>query len=81
MRVGKWILKREFIEDSIKAGKWLDEELYEWNEQSTIDRVSVSHIAAPGRWRKILQQKRGPFEGWKTLVAVSDVKKREAYKR
>ena len=27
------MLKREFIEDSIKAGRWLEEKLYEWSEQ------------------------------------------------
>ena len=79
--VGKWILKKDFLEDSIKAGKWLSEEMYEWNEQSTVTGLSVSHMTAPGRWRRILQQKRGPFEGWKVLVAVADAKKRAAYKR
>lgn len=81
MCIGKWILKKDFLEDSIKAGKWVSEEMYEWNEQSTVTGLSVSHMAAPGRWRTILQQKRGSFEGWKVLVAVADVKKRAAYKR
>ena len=81
MCIGKWILKKDFLEDSIKAGKWVSEEMYEWNEQSTVTGLSVSHMAAPGRWRKLLQQKRGPFEGWKVLVAVADAKKRAAYKR
>ena len=78
---GKWMLKREFIEDSIKAGRWLEEKLYEWSEQDEVDGVSASHIAAPGRWRRILQEERGPFDGWKALVAVADAKRRAAYKR
>ena len=78
---GKWMLKREFIEDSIKAGRWLEEMLYEWSEQDEVDGVSASHIAAPGRWRRILQEERGPFDGWKALVAVADAKRRAAYKR
>lgn len=79
--VGKWILRKEFIEDSIKAGKWLDEELYEWNEQCSAEGFSAAHLSSPSRWRKMLQQNRGPFDGWKALVAVADSKKRAAYKR
>lgn len=79
--VGKWILRREFIEDSIKAGKWLDEELYEWNEQCPAEGISASHLSSPSRWKSILQQNRGPFDGWKALVAVADSKKRAAYKK
>lgn len=79
--LGKWILTKNFIEDSIEAGKWLDEEAYEWSNQSNIAGVSSSHLSAPGRWRKILQTQRGPFEGWKVLVVVTDAKKRAAYKR
>lgn len=60
----------------------MDEELYEWNEQSTsLAGVPISHMASPVRWRRMLQEKRGPFEGWKALVAVADAKKRAAYKR
>ena len=82
MHIGKWILKRGFIDDSVKAGKWLEEGLYEWNEQSSVEGVSASHMASPSRWRRILcQQNKGPFEGWKALVAVADAKKRAAYKR
>lgn len=80
--VGKWILKREFIEDSVKAGKWLDEQLYEWNEQCTAEGISAAHLSSPSRWKTLLQQQnRGPFENWKALVAVADAKKRVAYKR
>ena len=75
------MLKREFIEDSIKAGRWLEEKLYEWSEQDEVDGVSASHITAPGRWRRILQVERAPFDGWKALVAVADAKRKAAYKR
>ena len=40
----------------------------------------AAHLLAPSRWRRILQQSKGPFEGWKALVAVTDAKKRAAYK-
>lgn len=79
--VGKWILRREFIEDSRKAGKWLEEQLYEWNEQCPAEGILAAHLLAPSRWRRILQQNKGPFEGWKALVAVADAKKRAAYKK
>lgn len=75
------MLKRGFIEDSIKAGRWLEEKFYEWSEQDEVDGVSASHITAPGRWRRILQEERAPFGGWKALVAVADAKRRAAYKR
>ena len=79
--LGKWILKKEFIQDSIKAGKWLDEHLYEWNEQCTVEGISDAHMSSPSRWRKILQQNRSPFEGWKALVVIADAEKRAVYKR
>ncbi|XP_027047528.1 SMC5-SMC6 complex localization factor protein 1-like [Pocillopora damicornis] len=79
---GKWILRRQYIEDSMKAGKWLDEHLYEWNEQCAVEGISASHISSPSRWRKLLQQNiPSPFEGWKALVVVAVAKKRAAYKR
>ena len=80
--LGKWILRRQYIEDSIKAGKWLDEHLYEWNEQCAVEGISASHVSSPSRWRKLLQQNiPSPFEGWKALVVVAVAKKRAAYKR
>jgi len=78
--LGKWILRRDFIEDSRKAGKWLDEQFYEWNEQCMAEGISTAHLLAPSRWRRNLQQSKGPFVGWKALVAVTDAKKRAAYK-
>ena len=78
---GKWILRKEFILDSSKAGHWLNEETYEWNEKCSVDGVSASHLSAPCRLRTGHHQKGGPFDGWKALVAVTDMKRRAAYKR
>lgn len=77
---GKWILKGTYIQDSVKANKWLDEEAYEWTEQCDVV-LPTAHLSAPKRWRKSLKLKGAPYEGWRAIVVVSDMKKRSAYKR
>lgn len=80
--LGKWILKQEFIKDSHKAQRWLNEDNYEWNEQCTYGGLPTGHISAPYRWRKALSfSHTGPFHGWRAVILLNDPKRRNAYRR
>ena len=46
---GLWILKPDYLEDSKKAGKWLNEEDYEWTETDKKSRIDGSSIR---KWRE-----------------------------
>ncbi|XP_031568716.1 SMC5-SMC6 complex localization factor protein 1-like [Actinia tenebrosa] len=79
---GKWILNKDYIMDSAKAQRWLDEDAYEWNKDSNITGIPLDHVSAPMRWRKAYDvTQRGPFHGWRTLVVIKDAKRKIAYKR
>ncbi|XP_001633927.2 uncharacterized protein LOC5513685 isoform X2 [Nematostella vectensis] len=78
---GKWLLRKEYLEDSFAAQQWLDEELYEWNDACNVPGLRQDHVSAPMRWRKLSEKERGPFDGWNVLVLVNDAKRRIAYKR
>ena len=80
--LGKPILTPSFITDSVKAGKWLKEDLYEWCNQvsSPLDKLLL-HL--PKRCKKQIRQNDGKriFSSWKVLLHVQDRIKRSAYKR
>jgi len=81
---GVWVLKPEYMEESIKQGKFVNEEDYEWGNGP--DDTNIAK-AAP-RWRLQLEnylkptveKTRGSFEGWNILLMV-DPKKREGFTR
>jgi hypothetical protein len=80
---GKWVVSREFISDSAKARKWMDEERYEWSSQKLPRGIAqVENVmmlkSATKRWR--LSEQR-PFDGWRVCIEVKDQKTREVYKR
>ncbi|CAM6095045.1 unnamed protein product [Calypogeia fissa] len=47
---GRWILKPEYLEASRKAGKFLEEEAFEWYYEGTNDKGTIS-LLAPRKWR------------------------------
>lgn len=81
---GVWVLKPEYMEESIKQGKFVNEEDYEWGNGPDDTYIAK---AAP-RWRLRLEnylkpavdKVRGSFEGWNILLMV-DPKKREGFTR
>ncbi|ORX87579.1 BRCT domain-containing protein [Anaeromyces robustus] len=81
---GIWVLKPEYMEESINQGRFVNEEDYEWGRSSSDSNIAK---AAP-RWRlklenftrPIEEKFQGSFEGWDILLMV-DSKKREGFTR
>jgi len=50
---GKWLLKPEFLYESQRAKKWVDEEEYEWHgdAERTIEKGAVMWEGCARRWR------------------------------
>ena len=83
-KTGKWILRKEFLLDSHTSQNWLAENMYEWGSDQEFEKIPMSHVLAPRRWRNILSKKScdsRPFGQWKAIVVVSDANRRLAYKR
>ncbi|KAJ3045058.1 DNA topoisomerase 2-binding protein 1, partial [Rhizophlyctis rosea] len=76
---GVWLLKSAYLDESAKAGRWLNEEVWEWGADD-------DQWAAVRRWRLELGnyenhgQRNGAFKGWKVLL-VLDAKKRDGFAR
>ncbi|CAB4009329.1 SMC5-SMC6 complex localization factor 1-like [Paramuricea clavata] len=83
--LGKWVLQKEFVEDSYKQGSWLNEEKYEWTSD-ILDAGTAKKLAplynAPRKWRLALQNtKAGAFKSWNAIVHIQDNKMKKAYER
>lgn len=77
---GKWLLGLNYIKDSIEAGYFLKEELYEWGNPKAIKLPQLNELEqsianAAHRWRnKILKQddkKDGVFTGFRVILHVA----------
>uniref|UniRef100_A0A8D0GUV7 SMC5-SMC6 complex localization factor 1 n=1 Tax=Sphenodon punctatus TaxID=8508 RepID=A0A8D0GUV7_SPHPU len=82
---GKWILTKDYIINSAKNGRWLDETTYEWGYKIEKDsHYSPRMQSAPKRWREELTRSGAPgaFHRWKVvlLVAKGD-KRRDSFTR
>ncbi|WVZ56660.1 hypothetical protein U9M48_007154 [Paspalum notatum var. saurae] len=65
---GRWILKIEYLTSCIEAGKFVDEEPFEWFGAGLNDGETIS-LDAPRKWRKIRQQLgHGAFYGMQIIV-------------
>lgn len=72
---GKWILRPDFLDDSIAKGSFVDEESYEISAPSGPSRASTittSLASATRRWRlKVAEEGgRGAFSDWRVALAV-----------
>jgi len=64
----RWILKREYLTSCIEAGKFVDEEPFEWFGTGFNDGETIS-FDAPRKWRNIRQQMgHGAFYGMQIVV-------------
>lgn len=64
----RWILKKDYISDSSKAGKFLAGEPYEWYK-SGLSEDGTINLEAPRKWR--LQRERtghGAFYGMRIVI-------------
>jgi hypothetical protein len=82
---GKWVLQKEFVEDSFKQGSWLSEEIYEWTSDALdagVPRQLAQLYDAPKQWRLAWQNtKTGAFGNWNAIVHIQDNKQKKAYER
>ncbi|XP_070573063.1 SMC5-SMC6 complex localization factor protein 1-like [Ptychodera flava] len=81
---GKWVVTKEFILDSAKAGKWLDSYQYEWGNKVPTDcNYPIPLLMAPRRWRLLRDGSgRKPFSKWTAMIFVENLKRRPVvYKR
>ncbi|XP_072044649.1 SMC5-SMC6 complex localization factor protein 1-like [Amphiura filiformis] len=81
---GKWVLSKDYITDSAKAGKWLKEEQYQWGIRHINESVGQSSMAkAPARWHRVVEETgKKSFHGWKVAIFVENKKRKPAvYKR
>uniref|UniRef100_A0A5F9DGV6 DNA topoisomerase 2-binding protein 1 n=1 Tax=Oryctolagus cuniculus TaxID=9986 RepID=A0A5F9DGV6_RABIT len=79
---GKWVLHRSYLEACRTAGRFVQEENYEWGSSSILDVLTgiteqQRRLAlAAMRWRKKIQQRQesgiveGAFSGWKVVLRV-----------
>ncbi|TGZ37603.1 DNA topoisomerase 2-binding protein 1 [Temnothorax longispinosus] len=79
---GKWVLHCSYLRDSEQAGRFLDEEEYEWGNPKNKDKIPEPNseienaiAAAAYRWRQKLQKELdGPFSDIVALLMVSEEK-------
>ncbi|KAM9507445.1 SMC5-SMC6 complex localization factor protein 1 isoform 1-T2 [Guaruba guarouba] len=78
---GKWIVSKEYIINSAKSGRWLDETTYEWGYEIEEDaHYSPQMQSAPKRWRKELTRSCAPgaFHRWKVVLSLKEGDKQMA---
>ncbi|CAL4939038.1 unnamed protein product [Urochloa decumbens] len=65
---GRWILKGEYLTSCIEAGRFVDEEQFEWFGTGLNDGETIS-FDAPRKWRNIRQQMgHGAFYGMQIVI-------------
>ncbi|XP_008847008.1 DNA topoisomerase 2-binding protein 1 [Nannospalax galili] len=82
MAAGKWVLHRSYLEACRAAGRFVQEEDYEWGSSSILDALTgvteyqQKLAVAAMRWRRKIQQRQelgiveGAFSGWKVILHV-----------
>ncbi|KAI8843940.1 hypothetical protein BJ741DRAFT_589613 [Chytriomyces cf. hyalinus JEL632] len=87
---GAWLIQVAYIEKSFAAGRFLDEDDFEWAQTANINPTAARRIAhASKAWRIKLGNFRrhfhaplaGVFEHWVVLIAMKSLKKAESFKR
>ncbi|KAJ3187995.1 DNA topoisomerase 2-binding protein 1 [Gaertneriomyces sp. JEL0708] len=81
---GAWVLRPAYVEACRQAGRFLEEEAYEWIAGSETPAHDRDFYDAPRRWRKRLTEetgnRKGSFDGWHVLLIVEDTR-REGFRR
>ncbi|KAL3278933.1 hypothetical protein HHI36_016451 [Cryptolaemus montrouzieri] len=78
MAAGKWILHTNYVDACLKAGKFLDEEEYEFGNPNSIGKISIEldrdieiRMQAIHYWRnEIARSGRGPFYDMRAIVVA-----------
>ncbi|XP_048381156.1 SMC5-SMC6 complex localization factor protein 1 isoform X1 [Stegostoma tigrinum] len=81
---GKWVLTQDYIIDSAKDGRWLNEIQYEWGYKiPSISQYPVPMESVPKMWREELARSSRPgvFHNWKVVLLINDEARRSTFKR
>lgn len=78
LAAGKWILKPQYLIDSIARKGFLEEEHYEWCD----DEFSQTTHDAPRRNRlEVAKTGQGPFYGWRVILCAKDSTRQTSFMR
>ncbi|KAK1316748.1 BRCT domain-containing protein [Acorus calamus] len=65
---GRWILKTDYLAASSQAGKFLEEEPFEWHQKGLSEDGAIN-LEAPRKWRLLRQRTgHGAFHGMRIIV-------------
>ncbi|XP_060217625.1 BRCT domain-containing protein At4g02110-like isoform X1 [Lycium barbarum] len=65
---GRWILKSDYLTASNEAGRFLDEEKYEWHKKGLTEDLAID-LEAPRKWRLLRKRTgHGAFYGMKIII-------------
>ncbi|XP_045460665.1 DNA topoisomerase 2-binding protein 1 isoform X3 [Harmonia axyridis] len=78
MAAGKWILHINYVEACLKAGKFLNEEEYEFGNPNSIGKITIEldrdieiRMQAIYYWRnEIIRTGRGPFKDMRAIIVA-----------
>uniref|UniRef100_UPI00398F206B SMC5-SMC6 complex localization factor protein 1 n=1 Tax=Pristiophorus japonicus TaxID=55135 RepID=UPI00398F206B len=81
---GKWVLTKDYIIDSAKNGRWLNEMQYEWGYKIQSNSLYPTPMdSVPKIWREELARSGipGVFHNWKVVLLISDETRKATFKR
>ncbi|XP_059825303.1 SMC5-SMC6 complex localization factor protein 1 [Hypanus sabinus] len=81
---GKWVLTKDYISDSAKNGRWLNEIQYEWGYKiKNNTQLPIPMDSVPKIWREELARSgiTGVFHNWKVVLRINDECRRACFKR
>lgn len=58
--LGLWVVRPEYVEACSKAGRWIDEESYEWSSQYVIQLAADGHGPAKGKLEDLAKLAEAP---------------------
>ncbi|XP_078253160.1 SMC5-SMC6 complex localization factor protein 1 isoform X2 [Rhinoraja longicauda] len=81
---GKWVLTKDYITDSAKSGRWLNEIQYEWGYKiQNNSQFPGPTDSVPKKWREELARSRisGVFHNWKVVLLINNEARRATFRR
>lgn len=82
---GKWILPPEYVLDSGKHGRWLNEQSYQWHSSVLKDwsprELQILNSAKCWRQKLASSKMPGAFQGWKVVLLTEDDEHRQMFER
>ncbi|GCB65601.1 hypothetical protein scyTo_0007754, partial [Scyliorhinus torazame] len=81
---GNWVLTKDYIIDSAKNGRWLNEIQYEWGYKNPSNsQYPMPMESVPKIWREELARTGTPgaFYNWKVVLLINDEARTATFKR